>query len=210
MSLSSFIARQSARPQGLFGRIFFFFFFDRANAAANSLVHDLLPYDAESRLLEVGFGGGDLLLRIAQNLKTGRIDGLELSREMISRARRRARRMRLDHRIGLHWGSVDALPFSDSTFDCACSVHTIYFWPDLNRGIAELARVVKPGGALVLGFSSIDALESDGWVEQGFRAYSADQIGQACGANGFEHELLGESERRSQGRHFALRVVKSA
>ncbi|WP_353005220.1 methyltransferase domain-containing protein [Mesorhizobium sp. M0761] len=55
---------------------------------------------------------------------------------------------RAEFRVGL----VEDLPLPDSTFDKALSVHTVYFWQSLRAGSAELARVIEPGGRVVLGF----------------------------------------------------------
>ncbi len=68
MAISKFIARQSAKPQGLFGRLIFGRLLNRANTAVNQLIYDSLQHDAQSRVLEIGFGGGDLLFRIARSL----------------------------------------------------------------------------------------------------------------------------------------------
>lgn len=49
-------------------------------------------------------------------------------------------------------GTVENLPLPDATFDKALSVHTVYFWQSLEAGCKEIARVLKPGGQIVLGF----------------------------------------------------------
>ena len=148
-----FIARQLARPHGLFGKLVMGRLLDRANADDNRLVLGTLDPDPNARILEIGFGGGALLFRIADMLDGSPIDGVDLSMEMLAVARQRVARNGLDESVGLHLAAVDSLPFTDASFDSAYSVHTIYVWPDLDRGIAELARVTKPGGRLVLGFS---------------------------------------------------------
>ncbi len=184
-------------------------YLDRANARINQLVFDTLSPDPQEHVLEIGFGGAELLLRIAASLETGRIDGVDLSPEMVARAVLRAKKLGLSHKTGFHQGSIDQLPFDDASFDCACSVHTIYFWPDLDRGIAQLARVVKSGGRLLLGFSSASALREEGWVERGFRAYSSEQIEVACRAHGFICVHLNAIDRESGGSFYILLGVRS-
>jgi len=208
MAISKFIARQSAKPQGLFGRLIFGRLLNRANASVNQLIYDNLQHDAKSRVLEIGFGGGDLLFRVARSLVGGRIEGVDVSVEMLASARGKVARMSLEETVGLQLGSVNTLPFANASFDCACSVHTIYFWPDLNDGLRELARVVKPGGRLLLGFSSDSALIEDGCTARGFRAYSSQQIVDACIACGFALDRLVTTGRKRGGEIYVYRGIR--
>ncbi len=198
------LAQQSRRPSGFFGRLLMGPYLDRANARVNRLVFDCLDLDPGSRVLEVGFGGGDLLFRIAARVDRGRVDGIDLSPEMVAAAQRRGSRLGLDGRLRLHRAGLDRLPFADAAFDRACSVHTVYFWSDLERGLAEFARVLEPGARLVLGFSSADGIEQSGWVEHGFRAYTGDDIAAACEQQGFDRLELRQIERKPRGSLHAL------
>ena len=56
--------------------------------------------------------------------------------------------------VELHQASVEALPFPDASFDNVLSVHTLYFWPDLLRPFAEVLRVLKPGGRVMVAYRS--------------------------------------------------------
>ena len=51
--------------------------------------------------------------------------------------------------VGAQVGDVQQLPFEDESFDCAVAAWMLYHVPDVERGLAELARVLKPGGRLV-------------------------------------------------------------
>src|SRR5207302_1229526 len=66
---------------------------------------------------------------------------LDQSERMVELSRARG----VDARVG----DVQALPFPDGTFDCAVAAWMLYHVPDLDRGLAELARVLRPGGRLV-------------------------------------------------------------
>jgi arsenite methyltransferase len=208
MSPWHFIARQLARPSGLFGRFVVGRMLNHANAEDNRLVFETLDPNPGGRILEIGFGGGALLFEIAGKLDGGHIDGVDISREMLAVASKKVARDALGESVSLHLAGVDALPFTNAKFDCAYSVHTIYFWPDLARGIAELARVIKPGGKLVLGFSSGEALVADGFTETGFKAYSSQQVSDICLAHGFEPELMNSIERKRGGRINAYRGIR--
>ena len=183
MLLSKLVARHSARPSGWVGRYLFGRYLDRANRQINALMHDALGYDAAAKILEIGFGGGALLMQIAANLQAGRIDGVEISDEMLISLQRRIDRQGIDSKVRLQRASVESLPFENARFDYVCSAHTIYFWPELNGAMTEISRVTRSGGVLVLGYSSPQALTESGWVEHGFRAYRKDEIEQACRAD---------------------------
>ena len=206
MPVSWFMARQFARPRGLFGRLFLGGMLDRANVRTNALVFDVMAVAASDCVLEVGFGGGDLLVRLAGAVPGGRVEGVELSDPMLGRVRARIRRSALADRVRLHAGSVEALPFDSGQFDCACSVNTIYFWPDLQCGLTELARVLRPGGRLVLGFGCDEALRRAGYEERGFSLYTPAQIEDALRASGLEPSALERLDREGlRGAFFVSR-----
>lgn len=207
--LSRLVAHHSAKPSGLLGRFIFGRYLDRANRQMNSVMHEALGHDAGSDILEIGFGGGAFLLEIAAHLEGGHIDGVEVSEEMLDSLKRRISRLGLESRVGLHQASVEKLPFDDERFDFVCSAHTIYFWSDLVAGLAEINRVTRPGGVLVLGFSSKQALVDSGWVKHGFKAYDQNEIEQACLASGFKVDRIKSIPHRLSGEYHALRAVKT-
>jgi SAM-dependent methyltransferase len=95
---------------------------------------------APRRVLEVGGGEGELALRIVTEL------GCELvfvdqSARMVEIARGKG--------LDAHTGDVHDLPYKDGSFDCAVAAWMLYHAYDVPRAIAELARVLKPGGRLV-------------------------------------------------------------
>jgi SAM-dependent methyltransferase len=67
-------------------------------------------------------------------------------------ATRRHRRLVAEKRIESHLGSSDRLPFDEQSFDKVVAVHTINFWKTPLDHLAEVRRVLKPGGRFVLGF----------------------------------------------------------
>jgi ubiquinone/menaquinone biosynthesis C-methylase UbiE len=104
------------------------------------------------RVLEVGFGHGHTLARAAKRFGDAWFAGIDVSDDALRVAASRCRRLVERGRVELRAGDSAALPWSDATFDKAFSVHTLYFWSDPLRELRELARVLRPGGLLVLGF----------------------------------------------------------
>jgi demethylmenaquinone methyltransferase/2-methoxy-6-polyprenyl-1,4-benzoquinol methylase len=94
------------------------------------------------RVLDACCGTGDLALACAR--AGGDVTGLDFSERMLERARRKAPE--------LEWvqGDLLALPFPDATFDAATIGFGIRNVPELERGLAELRRVLRPGGRLAV------------------------------------------------------------
>jgi ubiquinone/menaquinone biosynthesis C-methylase UbiE len=98
------------------------------------------------RVLDVGCGTGFLALRFAELGHT--VTGIDLSPQMIDRARRKAEQA--DQQIDFRVGDATALDFPDETYDLVVARHVIWNLPDPDRGVAEWLRVLRPGGRLVL------------------------------------------------------------
>ena len=110
---------------------------------------DLLDVREGDIVLEVGYGPGGLLRRLAAT-PAGRIDGVDPSEQMRRAAGRANRAAVADGRIRLRVGAADDTGFAGGAFDRVVSVNTLAIWPDLDAGLAELHRVTRPGGRVVL------------------------------------------------------------
>jgi SAM-dependent methyltransferase len=106
---------------------------------------DAVVAAAPGRVLEVGCGWGELAEWIAR--ETGAdVVAVDLSPRMVDLARERG----VDARLA----DVEELPFADETFDVVVAAWMLYHVPDLERGLAEIARVLRPGGTLVAATNS--------------------------------------------------------
>jgi SAM-dependent methyltransferase len=92
------------------------------------------------RVLDAGCGPGEFAQRLKRELDL-EVVALDLSPRMVELASARG----LDARVG----DLQALPFDDAAFDCVVANRVLYHVPDLDRGLAEIARVLRPGGRLV-------------------------------------------------------------
>jgi SAM-dependent methyltransferase len=101
------------------------------------------------RVLEVGGGEGELAERIHDELGA-EVVGIDQSERMVEIQQSKG----IDARVG----DVEELPFGDGEFDVAIAAWMLYHVPDLDRGLAELARVLKPGGRLVAVTNGADHL----------------------------------------------------
>jgi ubiquinone/menaquinone biosynthesis C-methylase UbiE len=139
--------RQFGHPEGrlgaLAGRVM-----ARRNGEVNAWAVELLEIQAGEHVLEIGCGPG-LSLAAAARGPAARITGVDPSAVMVAQARRRNRRA--THATVVEAGA-EALPLADASVDAAIAVNSLSHWRERDRGLAELARVLRPGGraALVL------------------------------------------------------------
>jgi len=115
------------------------------------------------RVLEVGVGTGLSLADYGRHLE---VVGIDLSPDMLEKARERVGSEGLDHVTGLHEMDAADLSFSDATFDTVAAMFVMTVVPEPERVMRELARVTKPGGEVILvnHFSQIEGVR--GWVER--------------------------------------------
>jgi SAM-dependent methyltransferase len=173
MSLRALLARQLGRPSGLAG-LFMARTLNRINARVNALALERLKLDSTDRLLDVGFGGG-LVLKAAAAIGSYAA-GIEISQPMLARARRLFRHEIQSGRIEIKDASVSSIPYPDRTFNKAVTINTLHFWPDPGVGCRELARVLKPGGQVVIAVRPKEYLRRIAFTEHGFTAFDDDEL----------------------------------
>jgi demethylmenaquinone methyltransferase/2-methoxy-6-polyprenyl-1,4-benzoquinol methylase len=137
---------------------------------------DMAQVGPGSRVLDVATGTGDLALELARRVTPGgEVVGSDFSEKMLVRARLKARTRSLTASVraeallaaspgglsnGAHaapgveprfeWGDALELPYADDSFDAATVGFGVRNFADLHRGLAELTRVVRPGGRVVV------------------------------------------------------------
>lgn len=159
-----FIAEQAAHAHGILGRLIAFIMARetwRENERAIAAL-DLQPSD---HVIDIGCGHGRSLGALAE--RAGHAVGADPSDLMAEIAVTRNRPLVKAGKVRVAVASAADLPFADGSFDKALCVHVIYFWKDLRTSFRSIARVLKPGGRLVLVFRT----DAD---EAAVRAFPAD------------------------------------
>jgi len=101
-------------------------------------------------VLDVATGTGDMAVLLARRFPKARITGVDISEGMLEVGRQKLARLKLDSRITLRSGDSEALPFSDNQFDAITVAFGVRNFENLETGLREMRRVLKPGGKLVV------------------------------------------------------------
>lgn len=105
-------------------------------------------------ILDVATGTGDLAIALEKGTKAAKITGLDLSQGMLDVGIDKVKKLGLDHKIDMIKGDSENLPFENDSFDAITVAFGVRNFEHLDKGLAELYRVLKPGGRLaVLEFS---------------------------------------------------------
>lgn len=111
---------------------------------------DLALVGPGSRVLDVATGTGDLALELSRRVgAAGEVVGSDFSEAMLERAKAKASRG-ASSPLRFEWADATALPYPDDSFDAATVGFGARNFEDLPRGLAEMARVVRPGGRVVV------------------------------------------------------------
>jgi demethylmenaquinone methyltransferase / 2-methoxy-6-polyprenyl-1,4-benzoquinol methylase len=128
--------------------------YDRMNSVMTAGLHhqwrrraaDLAALEPGGRALDVATGTGDLALELAARVAPGgEVVGVDFSEKMLELARAKA-----GPRVRFQSGNALALDFPDDVFDAATVGFGARNFSDLERGLSEMARVVRPGGRVVV------------------------------------------------------------
>ena len=150
------------------------------NRALYVHVVKLLSAEKEKQWLELGFGEGIVPEMLYQQHKTMHYSGIDFSDEMVNMATAK-------NIPGASFllGEVAQMPFESDVFDVVFGINVVYFWENPGRELAEILRVLKPGGLLLLGYRPKIYMRAIPFTRFGFALYETDEMESLLAEHGF-------------------------
>jgi SAM-dependent methyltransferase len=156
---------------------------------------ELADVRAGQRALDVGCGPGALTAQLVQRLGSGAVSAIDPSAAFVEAIRDRF------PKIGVQRGVAERLPFADGTFDAALAQLVVHFMTDPAAGLAEMARVTRPGGLvaacvwdhaggagpLAAFWQAVHDLDPSARDEAGLPGARQGQLADLCAAAGLRH-----------------------
>lgn len=196
------LAKQFRQPSGFLGNLVGLVL--RLNLQGIDWTIGLLDIQPTDHVLEIGFGPGHAIQKVATLASQGRVAGIDFSEAMVRQARKRNAAAIAAGRVELVHGDASvllSLLYPSNVFDKAFAANIIYFWKDTVANLKELHRVLKPGGRLALYFIAKDHLTKLKLTRTGvYTLYSGEEAVQVLTQTGFRNaRFVSKSERLRTG-----------
>jgi SAM-dependent methyltransferase len=147
--LKRYLSEQAAHPHGIGGRLIGRLWITET-AAVNDAAIDLLALSSGEHVLEIGLGPGRALGPISSRGATA--TGIDVSEAMVALAGQRNPDLVRTGAMTLCVSDGVTIALEDDSVDAVMSVHNVYFWAEPRTTIEEIARVLRPGGRVLLVF----------------------------------------------------------
>jgi arsenite methyltransferase len=184
--LLSAVAGQLGRPHGILSP-FVARALNKGNERAIAAAVEAAAPPRGGVAADIGFGGGAGLPLLLNSVGAeGVVHGIEIAADMLRRAGSRFRIDVQSGRLRLSKGSLTAVPLGDGSVDAIITVNTVYFITELDAACRELARVLRPGGRVVVGIGDPDVMARLPFTAHGFTIRPVGEIAAALQNSGLQ------------------------
>ena len=159
------------------------------------------------RILDLATGTADLAILLAKHNPQAHIIGMDISEKMLEIGKRKVDKKKLIHQIELRTGDAASLPFEDNTFDAVTVAFGVRNFENLDKGLSEIHRVLKPmGQVFILEFSLPDKFP----IKQVYKLYFKHilpKIGEWVSKDSYAYSYLPASVEKFPNRWDFLRTL---
>jgi ubiquinone/menaquinone biosynthesis C-methylase UbiE len=147
----------------------------KGNAALILQTYQLPELAPDAQVLELGMGNGQHFPVLFERIPHGHLSGFDYSPEMVAEARTVNAQWLAQERLSLHEGRLGNLPLADQSMDAIFSINTLYFWDEPQACLADIYRILRPGGTLNLGIRTRTSMAKISFTRLGFQCYERDE-----------------------------------
>ncbi len=185
-NIKNLMKTQFAKPEGKAGQ-FFTLAMNVVNFKLYNAVYNFVPKNHGEKILDVGFGNGDMLKRLEEKLDA-LFYGIDISEDMKILATKANAKAVATEKMFLSVGDVEDMSYEDSFFDCVYTINTVYFWKDADKAMSQIARVLSDGGRFICAFYSKAYFErSESYQFEGETYYTPKELKELVQKHGFEN-----------------------
>jgi demethylmenaquinone methyltransferase/2-methoxy-6-polyprenyl-1,4-benzoquinol methylase len=167
-----------------------------------------LKKDKPQHILDVATGTADMALLAYKELQPVQITGIDISEGMLELGRKKIEKEQLGDKIQLHLGDSETINFAENTFDAVMVAFGVRNFENLENGLSEMFRVLKPGGRLiVLEFSKPRNKAIKGFYNL-YMGIIAPQVARWFKQNKEAYQYLNESANAFPDRHLFIDILK--
>ena len=166
-------ARQFANPEGAVG-LAVAEWLNENNKEGNAKVVASLNVETGHHVLEIGFGNGRVVPAIIAKAVDVQYAGIDISPTMVKEASDFNAALVAADRASFHLSSAERMPFADAAFDLIFSIGVIHFWIDPAASLAEVHRVLRPCGSMLMACLAAREVPDHARPEYGFHVRGAD------------------------------------
>lgn len=179
------IAEQLRKPHGdeadEVGR-----FMNEGNNLINHHTIEALGLTSGDKLLEIGMGNGYFVKDILSFGKSINYSGCDFSEKMVESSRKHNAEFIEKGQAKFRVGNAEQLPYSNELFSKVFTINTIYFWEDSKLVLAEISRVLKPEGQVLISLRPSRVMKYFPFIKYGFKLFSKEDLVQLLANNNFE------------------------
>lgn len=179
---------------------------NESNRLINLTTIEALDVKPADQILEIGMGNGYFVKDIFASDASVRYCGCDHSEIMVTEASKLNEQWIQAEKAEFHVAGADQLPFENEMFDKVFTVNTIYFWNEREKVLAEIRRILKPKGKLVISLRPKSSMEKYPFVHQGFDMFTKEDLANLLEENQFK--VTGCVEREEPEQEIAGKKMK--
>jgi len=169
-----------------------------------------LKKDKPQQILDVATGTGDMAIIACRLLKPGKIIGIDISEQMLQLGRKKVEKECLTNIIQLQRGDSETINFVDNSFEAVMVAFGVRNFENLQNGLKEMIRVLKPGGKLVVLEFSRPRIKIFRGLYHLYMGFVAPEVARWFSQNKKAYQYLNESAKLFPEREVFVDILKKA